>query len=213
MENEKTTHPGYGLLSFSRTSSNKTKHLFGSSIPHNNTIVLRVHRAVLERSLSNDWHFPRQELIEVEMSPSQFAEAITTMNMGSGIPVTIRHVNMEDQGECPFDNKRLQFEREFKKTMDELRDELSRLVDESRDILNNKKKPISVADREFILKQIEHLERKISSSVPFIQQQFNEQMDKTVVETKGEIDAFWLHRVSTLGIQELKQLNATNSEE
>ena len=45
------------------------------------------------------------------MSYSQFAEVITSMNQGTGVPVTIRHIQGKEQiGECPFTDKKQQIE-------------------------------------------------------------------------------------------------------
>jgi hypothetical protein len=42
-----------------------------------------------------------EELIEVDMTEHQFAQLITTMNQGMGIPCTIRHILMERVPEVP----------------------------------------------------------------------------------------------------------------
>lgn len=203
---EKETHPSYALLSFSRSSRSKGVPLFGSSITHSDTITMQVKPAVVERSLNTDWYFDKgRPYLEVEMSYSQFAEAITSMNMGSGIPVTLRYLDNEKIPEPNFTNKRLQFEDEFKKKMQGLGRRLSELTTEAEEILNNKKS-INRSDKETILKQIAALQQEIKSNIPFMASMFNEQMDKTVREAKGEVEAFTQNKMHSLGIQKLEEL-------
>lgn len=85
----RTTHPSYGTLLFSRRTGAK-EALFGSSIQHRDTICMTLHHASIERGLNRDWIHGDKVIAEVEMSYSQFAEAITSMNIGTGVPVTVQ---------------------------------------------------------------------------------------------------------------------------
>lgn len=121
-------HPSYGLLSFSRMSGGTT-NLFGSSIQHKDTIKLCISECDVKRDLSTDWYHDNGRIIEVEMSYSQFAEAITSMNMGNGVPVTIRWVRGEGRIEpCPFTDKKQQFEEEFKHRLDKANETANQLI-------------------------------------------------------------------------------------
>lgn len=208
---EKDSHPSYALLSFSRVSRGKDAPLFGSSIQHSNTIRMKVKPAKIERGLSTDWYLEDgMDYLEVEMSYSQFAEAISSMNMGSGVPVTLRYLNGKQIPDPSFTNKRLQFEDEVKERMDRIASKLSKLTDESEDILKNKKS-VNKGDRELILNQISSLRQEIRSNLPFVMSMFNEQMDKTVMEAKGEIEAFTQNKVHSLGIEKLEDLKKLNA--
>jgi hypothetical protein len=206
-ERRKETHSSYALLSFSRSSRGGLgASLFGSSIKHNETIRMEVKPAAIERSLNTDWYYSTgKDYLEVEMSYSQFAEAITSMNMGSGIPVTLRYLDGKRMPDPNFENKRQQFENEVKEKMNVLGSKLSKLTVEAEDILTNKKS-LNKGDREVILNQIKSLQQEIKSNIPFIQSMFNEQMDKTVNEAKGEIEAFTQNKIHSLGIEKLEDL-------
>lgn len=199
------SHPSYGLLKFIRTNGGN-QNLFGSSIKHSEKISLQIKPAKIERDLSNDWYFSNgPSIVEAEMSYSQFAEAITSMNMGEGIPITLTRVNGEAIERDEFDNKRRQFEEEFKASMQNLETKLSSLTQQAEDILTNKKS-INKGDKETILKQINSLKQEIRSNIPYVQAQFNIQMDKTVQEAKGEIEAWSMRKVNELGLESLQQL-------
>jgi hypothetical protein len=50
------------------------------------------------------------------------------------------------------------------------------------------------------------LRQEVRSNLPFIQSMFNEQMDKTVKEAKGEIEAFTQNKIHALGLEKLEDL-------
>jgi Skp family chaperone for outer membrane proteins len=205
---EKEQHESYGMIEINRSTTNRGQSLFGSSIRHENIITIKIKKGVVERSLNNDWYFDKgTPFIEVDMSPTQFAELITTLNHGCGIPCTIKYINGQKMAECPEVNKRQQFEQEFARDMYELKKSITDLTKETKQLLNSKK-ALTIKEKQLILAQIESLEREILHNVPYVQSQFNEQMDKTVLEAKGEIEAFVTNTVQKLGLNSLQQLKA-----
>lgn len=215
MEFDKETHESYGMMGFYRSSGGHT-NLFGSSIKHQHTIRLRLKTVYKHRRLNETRYFGEREIVEVEMSQNQFAELITSMNMGDGIPVTIRRINGKRTEDCPEENQREIFEREFEEKMKSLDDKLRTLTVQAEQILNDKSAP-KKSDKETILMQLRMLHQEISSNIPFMASQFNEQMYKTVTEAKGEVEAFVMNKVHSLGIEGLKMemlaLNEGNKDE
>ncbi len=204
-------HESFGLLSFSRTQSNKADHLFGSSIKHQNTIVMRVHRASEHRSLYRFNHFEKEGLIEVELSYSQFAEAITAMNT-QGIPCTIKRVLGQQMEKCPGESQRELFEKEFEGKVSSIANMLVSLESSSNEILD-RKGGLKVADKKELKGLIFKLVQEVRANIPFIQSSFNEAMDKTTMEAKVELEAFMTHQIVSLGIQEFKkQFEITDDE-
>lgn len=198
MIEEISTHPSYGTLLFSRKSGGGKTSLFGSSIQHRDTICMTLHHASIERGLNRDWIHGDKVIAEVEMSYSQFAEAITSMNIGTGVPVTVRWTEKDGKiPPCDFVSKREQFEDEFKtqrKNATRVSEELIQEVTE----LFNQKGTLKKADKEDILRKLNKLKMDIGINTDFIVNQFNEQMDKTVMEAKGEIEAFYQNKVNTI---------------
>lgn len=208
---KKESHDSYGMLQISRVSHGKDTVLYGSSIPHSETIRLSIHPGVVERSISTDWYFTRgREHIEIEMSQSQFAEAITSLNMGSGVPVTIKTLHGEYIENPQFKNKRIQFEEEFKQRMMNLEEKMSQLTENTEDLLRNKKS-INKGDRESILREIQNMQLELSSNIPYISAMYNEQLDKTTQEAKAEVEAFTLNKVNQLGLDKLEELKALSN--
>jgi hypothetical protein len=207
MEEKTQAHESFGLLSFSRVSGGDG-NLFGSSIKHNEKIRIEIKPGKVSRHLNRDWYSSNgRRYIEAEMSYSQFAEAITSMNMGSGVPITFSEINGKQIERPEIDNKRIQFEEEFKNSMQELTSRLTELTEATEDILTNKK-TINKGDRETILKDLKMLHQQLHANIPFVQSSFNRQMDKTVREAKGEIESFAMRKVNELGVTSLQELSS-----
>jgi len=166
--------------------------------------------AKISRNLSKDWIMPDHDrpIVEVDMSLSQFAEFITSHSKGEGTPCTIRRIGSKQVAETKYINKRVQFDAEFEEAMKDLASDGDEYLDKIRKTLE--KPNIGKGDREEIKKNLDFLTRKLTSTVPFIKQQFTEQMDQTVVEAKAEIEAFLDSKLASLGAagfrKELEQI-------
>jgi len=198
-------HESFAMLGLARSSCSSSQNLFGSSIQHSHTIKLKIAPAKIDRMLNRDWfHANTKPYIEVEMSYSQFTEAITSMNVGDGVPVTLRRLDGRMIEDCPQFDKRQEFEKEFEKEMLKIGKSLRMLTQQAEALLSEKKAPTK-ADKEAILSGIKMLRQEIESNVPFIQSSFNEQMDKTVLEAKGEFEGFVMHKVTSAGLEGLQK--------
>lgn len=194
---EISEHPSYGTLRFSRVSGGN-KVLFGSSIHHRDTILMTLYHAEIERGLNTDWVHGDKIIAKVEMSYSQFAEAITSMNMGTGVPVTIRWTEKDGHiPECDIVNKRIQFQDELKESLDNATEISHSLIEEVK-ALFSEKKTLSKTDKENIIDKLNHISSEIDENVKFTYKMFNEQMDKTVMEAKGEIEAFCQNKLNSI---------------
>lgn len=195
---EKTTHPSYGTIVFNRLHSSGERALFGSSIKHRNTISMELRHAEITRGLHQDWVYGDNLIARVEMSYSQFAEAITSFGQGSGIPVTINYTEMDGRiPECDFVSKREQFTDEFKAKKEAVMEESQQLLQDVVDLFSQKK-TLTKSDKEQIMSKLKRLNMDISGNMDFIVDQFNEQMDKTVMEAKGEIESFCQNKINSI---------------
>lgn len=187
MENVTEEHESFGVVQINRVTSSKAQSLFGSKIRHNNLVSLSIKHATRERSLSNEWVYAGEEIVEVVMSAAQFAEAITSLNHGTGVPVTINHLHNKGMAECPDVPVREEFEEDFKAGVKEAFNDIEMLVGMAQELQD--KKTINKADRKVFSEVAERIQRVLTSNVPFVQAQFHEMLDQAVTEAKAEVEA------------------------
>jgi hypothetical protein len=201
-DNTTTKHESFGLAGFSRITSSQGTNLFGSSIQHNNTIVFRLQHAKVDRHLEQDWYHTdgSTPIVEIEMSQTQFAEMITSMNMGDGVPVTIRHVQGSKIEPSPYRNKRAMHAQEFKQTMQVF----EQTVKETSGKLLEMISKLPKKDQDQASRLVSQILQEIGSNIPFYEEQFQRQMDRTVKEAKGEVEAFIQNRTTSAGLKLLQ---------
>ena len=83
------THPAFAVVSVTR-SSGTSRSLFQSDLRHQETITLSISEAERIRDLNHDRVHPTKELIQIEMSLAQWGAVVSSMGLGSGVPVTLR---------------------------------------------------------------------------------------------------------------------------
>lgn len=118
------------------------------------------------------------------------------------MPVTICRFRGQHIQRCSFENKYEKTQQEFtEKTRDlveslnQQKKEISRLLEE--------KRVLSKADRELIVSMLSNVLNGLSDRLPFINQLFMEQMEKTM--TKGEFESFIQNSINRIALSALAQ--------
>lgn len=202
-------HPSYGIIRFSRCNGDPGR-LFGSALQLQGSFVrMTVTEGECIHHLAYDrYHGKRDLLLEVDLSSAQFAELLTTMNHGAGVPCTLRSLQGKRIPPPPADRRV-----ETEKVRDSFRAGLSDLVQSMRqqrerlkDLLA--KKTIGVADRAEICSMIERLHMEVASNVPFVLDQFEEAAERVITHAKAEVEAFTTQAVMNAGLKALARDDA-----
>lgn len=203
-ENNIKQHPSYAMMEINRVDSNQNTALFGSSIGHSHTIELTIKQADITRKHNKDWIHGSTNLITVEMSYSQFMQAIMSFN-SLGTPVTLRYLNNKRiEREDALESKKDLFEKEFQNTINQIFDSSTKSVKLATALLNSSKQPTK-ADKKEIVDLLYKINQDLKENLKFIVTSFEEQMDKTITESHGEIEAFFDMKIQSLGLESLKQ--------
>lgn len=199
------THPAFVQASFSRRQGHPGK-LYGSNLDHHHThVTLEVKRSELVHDLSRDWHFSKELLIEVDFSAAQFAELITTMNVGSGVPCTLRFNSKEGKIPGLPEDTSTESERIEESFNANLAEKVKRFEEYEKQIAEIlKKKSIGKADREQIKSMVYQARRFFIDSAPFAATSLVEVKEKLVSSAKAEIEASLMDMITKTGIQTLK---------
>ena len=201
MSEKSEKHESFGVAGFFRRTGGNY-NLFGSSIKHGSTVSLKIKRASRKRDLHQFWIHGEEELIEVLFSPNQFAQLLTSMNVGDGVPCTIQYVGRKKMDDCPAVETRELFVQEFEDDVQKAMNDARKICNEVTELLSGKGN-ITQADRKAIIGKLGNLMQHINSNMPFVQSQFNEAMDDTVTEARAEVEAFVDNKIRSLGIEAL----------
>lgn len=186
-DGEVETHPSWLLVSASRVSGHN--RLFQSDIVHQHFIRVRVARARRQRDLHRDWvtSAASADLMEFDMSLSQWAEFLTTLNVGQGVPATLKYLNGErvEQEEDP--------ERRIDLTAKEVRaksktvlDPVNKALDKVEAVLDANGGKRALRDA---LDSLRHAVNNVPSNMAFAAKSLDEHAEQTVAHAKAEIDA------------------------
>ena len=201
----KIAHPAFGTIAFARRTGGQSQTLFGSSIYHKDTITLTVRHADMTRGLNQDWYMGHTDIVECEMSYAQFVEAITNINVGTGIPCTLTYTEKDGRlPACKFIDKYTEFTEEMSEYLSEKNKSAEEFYDEVKNLFETKNS-IGKADRKNILDKLYSLVHGTQESTKYTLKQFQEQMNKTVHEAKGEIEAFTQNKMFCIAQQALIQ--------
>lgn len=204
MKDERTTkqHESYGLVGFHRVSGN-FDNLFGTNVASSTAIYLTIKRCQVDRYLNRDWYHDRGELIEVVLSPNQFAELLTTMNTANGVPCTIKHINMKRMEAPPVEPSDVQkVKTEFEDKMKELNQYMKEYSSKIEEVLA--KKSILKDDKELIKGHLFKLHQEVRANLPFVLESFHESTEELVKDAKATVESFILNAVTSAGIKAIK---------
>lgn len=185
-----STHSGYGVMTITRQQVNPPTALFGSSIKHGNVINVTISHADLKRGINHDWYHANGRICEIELSLSQFADMITSIGNGDGVPCTIHFT--ERDGYIPridYESKIEQHRGEFKDQLSDVKSSIKNAYDIAEELFSSKK-TLNKADKQKILDVLAKANRDIGCNAEYALDCFNEQMEKSVTEARGEIEAF-----------------------
>lgn len=190
---ERISHPAFGQISASRCSGHV--NLYGSDFVHNNFIELRISHSDLTRSLSNDWPHAHDEIIAVSLSEAQWATFVSSLNVGSGVQCTLRHINRKPIPRLPDPSSRAD---QFKKEASETTARANEALKELAELINESK--LSGKAKDELISKVHLASRSIGGSVDYVLKQFGEHMETTVEKAKIEVEAYINDRVMRAGL-------------
>jgi len=201
-------HPSYGTVGFHRISRGGPVTLFGSSIrKHMTTVLLTIRRGERCHDLHEDRIMGWDKLLEVEMSSAQFAELLTTMNVGTGTPCTIRQI----------EGKEVPYPPDIEVEIDRVHDSFNTSISNLKEMLNSNfkkieeivflKKPLMAEQKRYILGLANKIIQEVTSNIPFIIDQFAEATERITTSAKAEVDSFVTNVIMQTGLKQLQAIS------
>ena len=211
-------HASWGMVGFYRTQCSG-RQCFGSDVTNSNTIRLTVKHAEKHRELGRDWCRGDDTICEIELTAMQFAELLTNMNCGDGVPCTITYTNNEGHIKYKPEKSKIDLIREERdEKIDGAFSALKEVEEEIACLINNKKIAKSVGS-ELSHKLSVALSNLEGYGYNFYKKQATEEIDKMVVEAKSQISEYIAAKVYSVGLETLMKgaditpkLNGGNSD-
>ena len=193
------SHPAYGDISASRVTGHM--NLYGSEFHHHGFITIRISHAKFTRSLSRDWHFKGDDIVEVALSEAQWAHFVSSMNHG-GTQCTINALG-RGTGYVPRlpdpPSRQDQFNSELKKTMERSQDILNALIEKIRAM------KISEKAKTELIRGINMAQSGISNNAEFVAESFSEHMEETTERAKCEVNAYIQGQIRLAGMEAIAE--------
>ena len=197
-------HPCFGLARFSRVFG-YSGFMFGSDVQSDNFIELTINHAErVQGDYRVHYYDYGKPIVRLKMTQTQFAELLTNMNIGNGVPVTLEAVNGEqieqfdlNEAKNHLDELKDDFKERSKKTVNSLietSNELKRIIN---------KKNLSKKDQEDAMNLLDRYITEIRSNMPFFIKLYKEETADIVQRAKSELDGMIQSCVIRAGVKAL----------
>lgn len=185
LHGQKIEHPAFGAVEISRCSGHVD--LFDSELKHQYFIALRIRRSAQYDDGRHKFNMPGEELVEVYMSETQFARAITSLNMGCGAPCTLNHIDGKQVPGIVKESRRKKSEAGFQELVGREKQLREELVSKLQEKVDEKKRP-TLAEVKELIKDLKWMEDRFERNAGFAVDCFREHMEEVVEESKTEIE-------------------------
>lgn len=195
-------HKSWGMVGFYHNFGSG-RELFGSDVTNHNTIRLTVKHAIKHRELGRDWTMGDDIICEVELSALQFAELLTNMNMGDGVPCTIKYTREDGYVEYKSEKSKIEvIQEERSEEIDKASSNLQEVISELTELISNKKIPKTVGNE--LLHKLKCATSNLEgSNYEFYKKQAFNEVAKMVVEAKSQISEHINHKIYSVGLEHL----------
>lgn len=215
VKDKEERHPSYCLAQFTRTTG--CADLFGTNIRPQHFFTFKLQQAVKVVQWTGEENFRPdyggkylRNIIEFSLSANQFAEMITTMNIGEGIPVTLTYDHGKKVEDCPKQSSAIVnvIETASKQVLEEESDLLEK-IDEALALLE--KKSLTKEDKKAIAEALSGNVGRLKETGKFYGKQVKEVGEKLKQEIRTEIDAYATQAVNKVGLMALGNEKAINA--
>lgn len=187
-------HPGWATIGASRISVTSGVNLFDSDVLHRNTVRIVIRGAIRRRELHHDWIHGNKDIIEVELSESQWASFVSAMNSGSGVPCSLRRHAGVEIPDFPHEPR--------------LAESIAETHDAAEHAFADIKKAMTAYEKAETAKEkrdtMRTLKATIDNAVPnvdFAGKQLVEHAEDVVNKVKADVEAFVIAKAQQLGIE------------
>ena len=202
-----------GVITWGRLQCGAPQPMFGSEIKTDSPVYIRICNAVVSdmggTPTDQHIHGKRPAIIEVEMTPIQWAEFLTAGHVDDGVPCTITRLNGKGMSRVEIRNLSEEYGEHIKAKFDNFKTGIKRFEDEIEQVLNSGKTMGKAQMRE-LLHSMKCFRENAPSDIQYAHDRFREDMEKMVVKAKAEINAYAELRLGDYGVKCLMNEDSTS---
>ena len=201
--NKYETDKSWGMVGVYRNYGGN-RELFGSDVTNCNTIRLCLKEGQCHRQLGYTHYIGGGLIAEIELSSNQFADLLTNMNVGDGVPCTIKW--LKNEGEIPYKSQTPKLDiihNEIEERVDEAVDSLNKGIEQITALMNNGK--LSKKYGEELLKFFQNSYSTLAGKDrEFYIHQAKQELDNIVTEAKSQVQDYIDNKICSIGVKAIE---------
>lgn len=193
-----------GVITWGRLQCGAPQPMFGSEIKTDSPVYIRISQA----SVSN-WggtptdkhiHGKNPAIVEVEMTPIQWAEFLTAGHVDDGVPCTITSLNGKLISPVEMENIAYEYGQHIDEKFNDFRDGIKRFEDEIEQTLESGKSMGKTQMKE-LLHHMKCFRENTPANIRYAHDRFREDMANIVAKAKAEVNAYAELRLGDYGVK------------
>lgn len=178
-------HPQYGTVTVTRAQGTP-RNLFDSDIKHTTTVSLTVSTATRARDLNRDWIHTRDTIVEIEMSQAQWAAVVSSVGLGTGVPVTLRRTRENPRiPDAPYKPRLEESHNEVTGSVDKLLSNIRDAMDELNRVEENK---AGIKERRRARQALDVAIANATGNAEFAVKSMEKAAERVVTQSKADIE-------------------------
>lgn len=190
-----------GTISWSRLYCGAPQTLFGSEIKTSNPIVVRIDGAhIVRNGFCDESIFPANApYIEVEMTPVQWAEFLTSGCSGEGVPCTITRRDGKAMSRVEPRTIAEVYERAVGERFDAFQSGIKNFESQLQELVDSGKGLTKGQTRELV-RQLQIFRNNTVDNLSYVRERFGEDMAKVVAKARAEVNAYAERHLEGTGV-------------
>jgi hypothetical protein len=197
-------HPAYAIINAHRIHGRAS--LVGSHVDHSGFVRIEIKRADCQVDEFGERFWGGKFVVSVDLSEAQWVALVSRMNMGEGIPCTLRHMQQGELVRVPELTPPIKVDEKLAEQADTHSASIDQLISTQIAALRKAADKLGKKDAERFLMDLRVLEGNLRENAKFHHECLTETKEKLVTEAKLEIEAAINSKITALGIQSLQQL-------
>lgn len=200
-----------GTITWGRLQGGAPSPMFGSDIKTDSPVYIRICNAYVSdmggTPTDQHIHGKHPAIIEVEMTPIQWAEFLTVGHVDDGVPCTITRLNGKKMSRVEMRNIAEEYGNHINEKFEDFQKGIKRFEDEIEQTLESGKSMGKTQMKE-LLHSMKCFRENAPANLKYAHDRFREDMANMVVTAKAEINSYAELRLGDYGVKCLMNDNS-----